>query len=323
MTRPAKWAKGSKVEQPVSKVARRLLSHRFNILREHFPKAAKKAQEDIEYVHQLRVCTRRSMAALQTFEGFVPRRRARQLMKMLRRVRKAAGESRDLDVLQQRLCDRDSNHITDVEIVLAGLAARRLQAQQPLAKIYKRWKKKKYGKQVDGLLIRVYWRGQGKEPSFGAVAPAALRPIVADFFQAADGDLSDIASLHRLRICAKRLRYTMELMARAFAPSFLNELYPNFTLVQQRLGAINDHATAKAFFESWLLNTSDARESAELARLVVSEQQQIDETRDTFRQWWTPMCAQQLRRQFNQYLSESPHAVKSDDRSDPSCAASF
>ena len=292
----------------MSEVVERLLAHRLGILREYFPKAAKRAHEDIEYVHQLRVCTRRSMAALQTFEQFLPRRRAQRLMKMLQRVRKAAGESRDLDVLQQRLLqqskgtDGHSSAIMDVDIVLARLATRRHQAQKPLTRIYKRWKKKKFGRRADDLLKRIRWRGSGKKPPFGAAAPAALRPIVAEFFHSAEGDLSDIESLHRLRICGKRLRYTMELMAGAFAPSFRRDLYPNFALVQQRLGAINDHATAKAFFERWSSEAADLEESAEFTRLAECEQQQIDETSDAFRQWWTPMRVQQLWTQFHQYL---------------------
>jgi CHAD domain-containing protein len=49
-----------------------------------------------------------------------------------------------------------------------------------------------------------------------------------------------------MRICGKRVRYAMELLAGALDHSFRRELYPTFAEVQEKLGTINDHATAIA-----------------------------------------------------------------------------
>ena len=46
--------------------------------------AAKKWKEDVEYVHQLRVSTRRAGAAIDVFQHTLPRKRAAKLRKLIR-----------------------------------------------------------------------------------------------------------------------------------------------------------------------------------------------------------------------------------------------
>lgn len=58
---------------------------------------------DIQRVHQLRVATRRAIAAIDAFRDLLPTKRADWFTKQLRRIRRAAGEARDLDVLTDRL----------------------------------------------------------------------------------------------------------------------------------------------------------------------------------------------------------------------------
>jgi CHAD domain-containing protein len=55
-----------------------------------------------EAVHRLRISARRAAAAITAFRSFVPRRQRRWFKKSLRRIRCAAGEARDLDVLTTR-----------------------------------------------------------------------------------------------------------------------------------------------------------------------------------------------------------------------------
>ena len=61
-------------------------------------------------MHQLRVATRRAAATVRIFDALLPQRRMRRLNKCLRKIRRAAGTARDLDVLADRLragdCDR-------------------------------------------------------------------------------------------------------------------------------------------------------------------------------------------------------------------------
>ena len=54
--------------QPVSRVARRELARRMKRVGKYLQLAATGPEKDIEHVHQLRVATRRAMAAMDGFE---------------------------------------------------------------------------------------------------------------------------------------------------------------------------------------------------------------------------------------------------------------
>jgi len=208
--------------------------------------------------------------------------------------------------------------------VLVKIAERREESQWPLLEVHRRWKKKNYDNRVSELMARVRWRSEDPEPSFGQVAARALRPPVIEFFQAARADLDDVAALHRMRICAKQVRYTMELLAGAFAPDFRERLYPNFTEVQEQLGAINDCATAKRLFEDWAGAAKSGDAAAELNRMAASELQQLDSVGGEFRQWWTSDRADRHRQQFEPYLVlPDPSAAPANDPGDPPRAAAL
>ncbi|MBI5757075.1 MAG: CHAD domain-containing protein [Planctomycetales bacterium] len=76
--------------------------------------------DHIDGVHQLRVTSRRSVAALEVFNGWLPKPERRKLVKHLERLRRRSGKARDADV-QTRFLDElveQPNH--DAE-ELAGL----------------------------------------------------------------------------------------------------------------------------------------------------------------------------------------------------------
>ena len=60
MNQSSKWIEGVKPEQLLTEVARQALRQRLRTVWDYAPMAAKKFEEDIEYVHQLRVATRRA-----------------------------------------------------------------------------------------------------------------------------------------------------------------------------------------------------------------------------------------------------------------------
>jgi CHAD domain-containing protein len=83
--------------------------------------AAKKSADDIEYVHQLRVATRRASAAVQIFAELLPKRKSRLINRRLRELRQAAGEARDLDVLGERSGSPTCCGLRPVRDVLLGM----------------------------------------------------------------------------------------------------------------------------------------------------------------------------------------------------------
>ncbi len=103
MRRKGKWISVESPDQPVTDVARQALDKRLSTVWRCLPLAAHKADDDIEYVHQLRVASRRAMAAIEIFESFLPKHRAAWFKRQLKRVRNAAGDARDFDVLAARM----------------------------------------------------------------------------------------------------------------------------------------------------------------------------------------------------------------------------
>src|SRR5262245_29676581 len=100
-----KWIDGVSPDDRTIDVAVYSLQNRFAAVVHYLTRAAK-TPNDIESVHQLRVWTRRATAALRLYEDFLPRRRSAWMGKQLKRIRRAAGQARDCDVLIQRLKKR-------------------------------------------------------------------------------------------------------------------------------------------------------------------------------------------------------------------------
>jgi CHAD domain-containing protein len=271
--------------------------------------AAEKPDEDIEYVHELRVATRRTMAALRLYADMLPRRRADRMETRLKQIRRAAGDARDYDVLAQRLTDGHSD--AEAQRFLEKVRSRRRKAQRPIQAVYRRLKKDdRFDGWVKKLLRGVRHRSQGsktkaepKDPRFGEWARTHLRRIVNRFFKVSPTDDTDASALHRFRIRAKELRYEMELLAGAFPPDFVEKLYPVVETLQQQLGEINDHATAQARLRKSIDTADDPSEADHLRTLLEDEQARLNRSRRTFLQWWTPQRKNDLRARFNELLA--------------------
>lgn len=299
----SKWISGDSPNQPVPDAARNALAARLGAVGEHLERAAKAPAKEVEHVHQLRVWSRRATAALDTFRQTLPKRKRRWFARELKRVRKAAGAARDCDVLAERLSRRtDRAKEEDASLTLARIDAQRHKAQRPIKKAWKRLEHRRFARRVKRLLDKLAWRGDGKTPTFGQVARMRLAPAVGAFFDAAGGDLLNVEALHRFRIAGKQLRYAMELFAGAFDASFKDELYPIVEELQEKLGQINDHASAVTLFESWL-EEGDTAESAELMQLIRAETRSLRRCRKAFFDWWTHERSVGLERRLSKILA--------------------
>src|SRR5689334_17528904 len=93
-----KWIEGLTPEMAVAEAATVVLAARFEVVRHYLPLAAERPYDDPEYVHQLRVGTRRAAAALRAFDDCLPGKHRRSLKRALRAIRRAASDARDWDV---------------------------------------------------------------------------------------------------------------------------------------------------------------------------------------------------------------------------------
>ena len=306
MIRKSKWIEGIAPDTPLSSAARTALAPRLRLVWYYLKRSARHADRDVEYVHQLRVCTRRAMATVAAFESVLPPKRSKRMKRYLRHIRRAAGDARDLDVLTARYRDWAKERADQGgKQLIAALERRRQGSQKPLRKVFEKQSEQDFPGQVDGLLTRTRPRGEMAErgePGFSAAARACLNPIVESFFTAGAGDLSDLASLHAFRILGKQLRYAIEIFVGAFGPPLREEIYPTVEHLQELLGAVNDHAGAYERFRGW----AESDES-DLPRPLIEELMRIegaarDQSEAEFRVWWTPARLAELRSDFDELL---------------------
>ena len=106
MGRNGKWIE-TQADDSVRSIARRALGSRLRRLWHFLDLAVRHPAEESENVHQLRVSSRRAASALKIFNDWLPPRRGRSIARHVKKIRRAAGEARDLDVLQIRWAARD------------------------------------------------------------------------------------------------------------------------------------------------------------------------------------------------------------------------
>ncbi|MCB9871843.1 MAG: CHAD domain-containing protein [Planctomycetes bacterium] len=243
---------------------------------------------EVEAVHQLRVATRRARAALQLFGSWLPARHGRWLERRLKDLRRAAGKIRDLDVLGQRLAvarqDEDDRRSARGWTALERLlAARRRRAARPLRRAGARWARREDRRRFRALLTGVRWRGSGPEPTVAQAARAALASRV-DKLRAAARRLREIDDLHRLRIRAKQLRYTLELLAPVLDEAVVAQRA--FAAMQRDLGAVHDHAVALETFTRWRRKPKFAAARRVLEARIAAERGRLDAATERFRRRW-------------------------------------
>jgi CHAD domain-containing protein len=204
-----KWVERVSPGDCTGAVAARTLQSRLGVVLRFLPLAAERAEEDTNYIHELRVWTRRAAAALDLYQDLMPRRRFLWMKKQLKRVRRAANDARDCDVLIERLRKKQSSR--GAKRWLEAVRAEREEAQQAVVGAYERLGRgHRFARRIDKLLERVRSRTKEKAGAASARfkdwAQERLRPLVEQFFAAVPSDRTDEAALHRLRVRGKELR---------------------------------------------------------------------------------------------------------------------
>jgi len=254
-------------------------------------------------VHDLRVASRRAAAAMDLFSDLLPERRSRRLVKLLRRIRRAAGKVRDTDVLAWRW----ASEAEVPRLIQRGVERTRRRAQKPLAAIDERLGKtarlsRRVAKLLAKLVHRAKKRARSRTPSFGQWAAEMLSLRVRRFFEASRTCEASEAALHGFGISGKDLRYTMEILAGVFPEEMRRDLYPVIELVQGKTGLITDHAVACHRLEKWLHGSGCSRKPAAVRRLLRIEKSRQSDARQSFTGWWTPDRSGALHRRFQALL---------------------
>jgi len=232
-------------DQSLEQHLRSILEKRLAQLAEAL-KHARRAQgiEGVEAVHDLRVASRRLRAFGVTFRELIPEKTRLRVEKKLKRVTRAVGALRDLDVQLELVESRLAAAASELdrcalEHLLEHLDQRRAQG-------LRRAERRLGAVQLDAISRHVHRASRAvsgalSERDAEAYAFAVLEGLVAhaaEQMPPPDGT-EDPERLHRLRIDVKQLRYALELFEPMLGARF-EALYARATTLQEVLGAYHD-----------------------------------------------------------------------------------
>ena len=301
--------------QPVSRLARWTIDRRLKRVARLLSLAAKEPERDIEYVHDLRVGARKAAAALRMFAPCLPSSSRDDVDRRLRRIRRAAGPARDLDVIGQRLSRLAEAWGTTPELsaALDHIGKGRRRAQRPLVKAHRRARKQGLKGLIRDVSRRIGWYGEGPEPELRVWVDAALRPVLDRFFARSSADLTNTAALHAMRIAEKRVRYSLEVLGEVVGASF-DRLAPVLKELQDRLGEINDHDAACSLMLRWRDRSNEAELREVFGHLAAFERWSGSYAHDQFLAWWDDDRRIDLVARLSSLLDEAAGAQPGLDR---------
>jgi CHAD domain-containing protein len=210
-----------------------------------------KKAEDIEFIHRMRVASRRTRAALEIFGGCFSAKKLADWERQIRRVTRALGSARDTDVqinyvasfLAQTHDPRPKPGVTRLLLRLRQRRAR-LQAEvlKDLTQLEKCGVVQDMEETLRGVLVQA--RLDKVPPKSSFLYMQASRTVMLRLEELLSYDTyvhqpESITQLHEMRIAAKHLRYTMEI----FEPLYDGGLKKPLKTVrdaQEMLGDIHD-----------------------------------------------------------------------------------
>jgi len=293
------WMVRESAAAPVNSVAARTLRTRLDTVWTELRQACRDGA-DPENVHQLRVATRRTLAAIDAFSDLIPARRRQWFEKRLVRLRRAAGEARDLDVLSHRLALGDTGAVRARGRLVAMLSKQRIQSRGPIREQYEKLLDAEWPERVERLLEGI--RGRRRQPAFAAFARRRFKPMITEFFAKADHKLRSAEEIHDLRIAGKQLRYALEIFAPVFPADVQDRCQDALERLQETLGSFTDHAAAADRLARWARSAEAGAHRELLATLERDEDAQADAARKTFSKWWNNARRKSLRRSFTRTL---------------------
>lgn len=205
--------------------------------------------DDPEYIHQMRVATRRLRAALRLFAQVLPDHLGETLLAPLTELMTHLGRARDLDVLLTEIANPVLFALPNeprLPALASDITNRRYAArEQAIAMLAT----PDYGRTLLTALESLH-AGPAYDPAIATLSGFAseqlrrLRKKVRRLALAARVD--DPASLHALRIGVKRLRYALEFFSPLARQTALRRALKQLAFMQDALGQLNDLANAGA-----------------------------------------------------------------------------
>ncbi len=205
--------------------------------------------EDKEYVHKMRVTSRRIRAALPLFRNCFRKKSYREWIKEIKKVTRFLGAARDLDVqiifVENYAKKFDSgNTSAGLDLLLTRQRDRRVDAQAKVISGLRQLEDSDVLKSIREHSDQLLKETTTRQLDSSCVQEKACLHVSAklDDFLAMEDCVyreNDILKHHEMRICAKWLRYTIEV----FSPLYKDELSEQIGIVkkfQDTLGEMHD-----------------------------------------------------------------------------------
>ncbi len=279
--------------QHMAELCRTVWAHQLRVMLVN--EAGVRASDDIEYVHDMRVATRRARAAGRLYAGYfkADSKQIKRFMLRLRKTGRLLGSVRDLDVALHKLEGFADAEDAENEAAVALAEAWRDKRDRAHAQLVDWLDSRKYRRFVveflefcatpgAGVARIKYKAGEPPTPwQVRHVLPGlilsryeAIRAFEVLFEEAqATGVEIPIETLHALRIECKYMRYHLEFSAPLMGPEAA-ALIESLKGLQEHLGNLNDASVSRALVAETQVQ-AESTAIADYASLQASMQEEL------------------------------------------------
>jgi len=245
-------------------LACRIFSYQFASMLAHEKGAIK--GEEIEELHDTRVAVRRMRAASKIFEAYLDSSQLEPYLKELRKTLRALGRVRDLDVFQEKaenyLKTLPPENEYDLDPLFTIISEKKGKARIKLQDYLESERHTLFKQEFSTLLVSPETLALPTTNKKHDALPHRVKDVLPSILYARTADITaysewvegpylPIGRLHRLRIAAKGIRYTLE-----FFESVLGEdaktMIQDFKNLQDHLGDLHDAIVAIDMLNSYL-----------------------------------------------------------------------
>ena len=291
----------------MAEAGRKLLATQLDRMKRH--EAGSRTGEDIESVHQMRVAIRRMRSLFMLVGAYYKPKTVDKYSRELRRIARALGRIRDLDVLihdleafRRALTEGDQ---AALDQVIERLDSRRSEHREGLNALFDSKFYARFLRQFARLCKKP---GRGAAPVANLEEPHQLRHVLPLLLherlarvRAYDTVLpaSEDTILHALRVEFKQLRYALEFfqpLLGATTDSFLREAKE----MQEILGRINDIAVFSDYMSG--LKKLSPEQAAVVQSYLADRDQALVALRLRFEEQWASFNTRARVRQFSDAL---------------------
>jgi triphosphatase len=238
-----------------------ILGHLIDVILANASVAVRPGTEGMEAVHQMRVAVRRIRSALSIFRPVVPPGALDATGASLKQLGAMLGPTRDWDVFADEtvpLIQAVLPNNPHLERLVSAAARRRKECQKILAAYLSGPAFRTLGIELAWFASASFWHIQTPAEPGIATEPMTLESFAAQVLQQRWKKLLtsgkrieelDIPSLHAVRLRAKRTRYAAEMFAALHHGKSASRFIRRLSVLQERLGVLNDGAVATHLME--------------------------------------------------------------------------